>query len=411
MTAPMLPRTPVRYPLSTSTWGEEEVAAIHRVIASERYTMGPEVAAFEKEFAAFFGSRHAVMVNSGSSANLLAVAGLRYHPDTLLRPGDEILVPAVSWSTTFFPVHQLGFILRFVDVDRNTLNLDLNRLEAAATTKTRGVFAVNLLGNPNDFTSLKDFCDGNDLVLIEDNCESMGAMHNERYSGTFGQCGTFSTFFSHHISTMEGGVIVTDDTALFHTLLALRAHGWVREQPRGSHLHIAVDEFEQWFRFVLPGFNVRPLEMSGAIGRSQLRKLPFFLDVRRRNAQFYRQFCGDISGIRLQEETGRSSWFGFSFLLEGPLAGKRKSLVGKFAAEGIECRPIVAGNFLNNPVIRHLNHRTSSTLEVAETIDHNGLFVGNQHLDLEAGIRRIGSILKDFAFREGKGRAVPSDAS
>ena len=411
MTERNQPRPPPRYPLSCSTWGEAEIAAIHRVIASGRYTMGSEVMAFEAEFAAHFGSRHAVMVNSGSSANLLAIAGLRYHPDQPLRPGSEILVPAVSWSTTFFPVHHLGFRLRFVDVDRDTLNLDLDGLEAAMSPETGAVLAVHLLGNPVDFDRLRGLCGRHDLVLIEDSCESMGAMQGDRHTGTVGRCGTFSTFYSHHISTMEGGVLVTDDEALFHTALALRAHGWVREQPASSHLQIAGDEFERSFRFVLPGFNLRPLEMSGAIGRAQLKKLPSFLQARRRNAEFYRQFCGDIDGIRLQRETGKSAWFGFSFLLEGPLSGKRASLVKRFAAEGIECRPIVAGNFLNNPVIAHLNHRVARPLEVSDATDRDGLFIGNHHLDLEADLRRVGSVLKDFALREKNSAAVTFDAS
>lgn len=410
MTAEVRPGTRNHFPLTSSTWGEEEIAAIHRVIESERYTMGPEVDSFEREFAAFFGSRHAVMVNSGSSANLLALAGLLYHPDGLLRPGDEILVPAVSWSTTFFPVHQVGCVLRFVDVDPATLNLDLDKLENAVTPKVKAVLAVNLLGNPNEFDRLKRFCDSRGLILIEDSCESMGATYAGRYAGTFGRCGTFSTFFSHHISTMEGGVIVTDDESLFHTLLALRAHGWVREQPAGSHLQLEGDEFERSFRFVLPGYNARPLEMAGAIGRSQLRKLPAFLQARRRNAESYRRFCGDIEGIRLQQEIGFSSWFGFSILLEGSLDGRRSALVKRFRAEGVECRPIVAGNFLNNPVIAHLNHQRGSSIEAADAIDRNGLFVGNQHIDLESGLRHVGYVLKDFAARKGGNSTVPFHA-
>lgn len=385
------------YPLSGSSWDEQEIDAIHRVIASNNYTMGLEVAAFEQEFAAFVGSKHAVMVNSGSSANLLAIFSLLYHPDKLLRPGDEVLVPAVSWSTTFFPVHQSGLFLRFVDVDRDTLNIDLEKMEKAVTAKTRAVFAVNLLGNPNDFVRLQEFCKNYKLVLIEDNCESLGATLNGKMAGTFGLCGTFSTFFSHHISTMEGGIIVTDDTALYHTLLSLRAHGWIREQPSDSHLQIDASDFVRLFRFVLPGFNVRPLEMSGAIGRAQLKKLPNIIEVRRRNATLFKKHCGDIEGIRIQKETGVSSWFGFSVLLEGRFLGQREDLVNILVANGIECRPVVSGDFTANPVIRHLNHTVGSTLEVAESVDKNGLFIGNHHFDLSDRLSYVGAIIREFS--------------
>lgn len=393
--------TGVTYPLATDSWDQREHDAIQRVIDSNRFTMGPEVAAFEREFAAFFGSDHAIMVNSGSSANLLAVAGLAHHPERPLRPGDEVIVPAVSWSTTFFPVHQYGLSLRFVDVDRDTLNLDLDKLEAAITARTRAVFAVNLLGNPIDFERLQAICRDRELVLLEDNCESMGARLHGRFAGTFGRCGTFSTFFSHHISTMEGGLVVTDDTALYHTMLSLRAHGWVREQPADSHLAIDELDFVKQFRFVLPGYNLRPLEMSGAIGREQIKKLPGLIQGRRRNAAHFLETCAGIDGIRLQRATGESSWFGFSLLLEGRLAGNRQSLVDALTAAGIESRPIVSGNFLNNPVIERLEHSIGSSMGVADQIDANGLFVGNHHFDIGAQIGRLGEVLRGYAASEG----------
>jgi CDP-6-deoxy-D-xylo-4-hexulose-3-dehydrase len=341
--------------------------------------MGPEVRAFENAFAELFGTRHAVMVNSGSSANLLAIAALVYHPERLLKPGDEVIVPAVSWGTTYFPIHQLGLSMRFVDVDRDTLNLDLNLLEEAITPRTRAVFAVNLLGNPCDFDQLVEICTRNGLVLLEDNCESMGATYRGKQAGTFGVSNTFSTFFSHHISTMEGGVVATDDERLYHVLMSLRAHGWMRDQPSHSHLKADVDPFMQLFRFVLPGYNLRPLEMSGAIGQAQLAKLPAMIDARRQNADLFRSLFEGVADVRLQRETGRSSWFGFALLLQGRLAGRRSELVGRLTGADIECRPIVAGNFVANSVISHLDHSLGSRLAVAEDIDVNGLFLGNHH--------------------------------
>ncbi|MDP9412575.1 MAG: DegT/DnrJ/EryC1/StrS family aminotransferase [Pseudomonadota bacterium] len=386
-----------RYPLATDSWDEAEFKAIDRVIASRQFTMGAEVRGFEDEAAQWFGARHAVMVNSGSSANLLAIAGLMYHPDRLLMPGDEVIVPAVSWSTTYYPLHQNRLTLRFVDVDRDTLNLDLDILAAALTPRTRAIFAVNLLGNPVDLPRLSAFCDRHGLLLIEDNCESMGATIGGRKAGTWGICGTYSTFYSHHISTMEGGFILTDDKCLYEVLISLRAHGWVRGQPQDSHLSVPIDPFTQMFRFVLPGYNVRPLEMSGAIGREQLKKLAAIVEARRENADQFRYHCGGIKGVRLQKETGESSWFGFSLLLEGHLEGRRRKLIDAFEAAGVECRPIVAGNFLRNPVIDHLDHSVAGDTPTADAIDLNGVFIGNHHFAIGQDLEHVGKILREFS--------------
>jgi len=385
------------YPLATDSWDDAELAAIARVVQSRRFTMGPEVKAFEEEAAAWFGTRHALMVNSGSSANLLAVAGLIYHPDELLGLGDEVLVPAVSWSTTYYPLHQYGLKLRFVDIDRDTLNLNLDLLEGALTPRTRAVMAVNLLGNPIDLVRLADFCGRHDLQLIEDNCESMGATVGDRQAGTWGRCGTFSTFFSHHISTMEGGFILTDDTPLYNVMTSLRAHGWVREQPQDTHLEIPSDDFMRMFRFVLPGYNLRPLEMSGAVGREQIKKLASIVAERRANAARFRAHCGNIEGIRLQMETGQSSWFGFSMVLEERLAGRRSELVELLGAARIDCRPIVTGNFLLNPVIRYFDYSVAGPTPIAEEIDANGLFVGNHSYDIGEALVRLGQLLRSFS--------------
>ena len=191
-----------KYSLATTTWDNKEIEAIHRVIDSDFYSMGKEVKAFEEEFAKLFGSKYAIMVNSGSSANLIAVGALMFSKKYNLQAGDEVIVPAVSWATTYTPLQQYGLKLKFVDIDLDTLNLDLDEVEKAIGEKTKAIFAVNLLGNPNDFDRLLDICEKNNLILIEDNCESMGATYNNKQAGTFGVMGTFSTFFSHHIATM-----------------------------------------------------------------------------------------------------------------------------------------------------------------------------------------------------------------
>lgn len=371
------------FPLATATWGQEEQSAMQRVIASGIYTMGENVKAFERDFSQFVKSKYCVMVNSGSSAILLMVAALFYtkNPKLKLKRGDEVIVPAVSWSTTYYPLYQYGLKIKFVDIDLNTLNYDLDQLEQAVTDKTRAIMAVNLLGNPNDFKRINEIIDGRDIILMEDNCESMGAKFEGKQAGTFGVMGGFSSFFSHHISTMEGGLIVTDDEELYQILLSLRAHGWTRNLPK--HNLVCTDKsddpFEESFRFVLPGYNVRPLEIEGALGIEQVKRLPSLIAARRENGKLLQASLTNHPDIFIQQEIGESSWFGFSLVIRPDSKLTRKALVKKLNELGFECRPIVAGNFAKNEVVKYFDSEVHGILKNAEHIDQNGLFVGNHH--------------------------------
>jgi CDP-6-deoxy-D-xylo-4-hexulose-3-dehydrase len=372
-----------KFPLATTSWGNEEMAAMQSVIASGMFTMGKNVQAFERDFANYVGSQHCVMVNSGSSANLLMVAALFYtkNPKLKLRRGDEVIVPAVSWSTTYFPLYQYGLKIKFVDIDLQTLNYDLVQLDHAVTDNTRMIVAVNLLGNPNDFGRITEIIDGRQIVLMEDNCESMGARFNGRHAGTFGVMGSYSSFFSHHISTMEGGLIVTDDEELYHILLSLRAHGWTRNLPKNNLVcgEKSDDPFEESFRFVLPGYNVRPLELEGALGVQQIKRLPHMVEERRKNGKLLQQALADHPDVLIQLEIGESSWFGFSLVIRPQSKLTRRQLLIKLNELGFECRPIVAGNFAKNEVVKYFDSEVHGTLKNADYIDRNGLFVGNHH--------------------------------
>ncbi|HRY16561.1 MAG TPA: aminotransferase class I/II-fold pyridoxal phosphate-dependent enzyme, partial [Candidatus Competibacteraceae bacterium] len=257
----------MKFELSWNTFGAEEIVALHRTIDSGRFTMGPQVAAFEAAFAEHFGVRHALMASSGSAANLLAVAALCYRQEHPLQRGDEVIVPAIGWATTYAPLQQYGLRLRFVDVELDTLNLDVAQLEKALTPRTRMLVAVSILGNPAALDLMRAFCNHHNLIFLEDNCESPGAELNGRYAGTFGDLGTFSFFFSHHISTMEGGMLVTDDAELYQLACSLRAHGWTRDLPQPNQIcEKRADDFFEAYRFILPGYNLRPLEFGGAVG-------------------------------------------------------------------------------------------------------------------------------------------------
>jgi CDP-6-deoxy-D-xylo-4-hexulose-3-dehydrase len=283
-------------------------------------------------------------------------------------------------------LHQYGLKQKFVDIDRGTLNYDLNALADAITDKTRAIMMVNLLGNPNDFKRIKDIIGTRDIILIEDNCESLGARFEGRLAGTFGIAGSYSAFFSHHISTMEGGLVTTDDEELYHIMLSVRAHGWTRNLPKTNLVTGTKSDnaFEEAFRFVLPGYNLRPLEMSGALGQEQIRKLEMIVSERRHNAAGFKDVLAGYSALQPQVEIGESSWFGFSMVLDETSGVTRDQLVSALMAEKVETRPIVAGNFAKNEVVRkHMEHEIHGELTNADYIDRNGLFIGNHHFALD----------------------------
>lgn len=385
-----------KFPLATATWDDKEQDAIQRVIASGMFTMGDQVKTFEVDFANYVQSKYCVMVNSGSSAILLMVAALFYTKNEKLKlqRGDEIIVPAVSWSTTYYPLYQYGLRIKFVDIDLATLNYDLDQLELAVTDRTRAIMAVNLLGNPNNFARIHNIIGGRDIVLIEDNCESMGAQFEGKHAGTFGVMGGYSTFFSHHISTMEGGLIVTDDEELYQILISLRAHGWTRNLPKHNLVcgEKSDDLFEESFRFVLPGYNVRPLEIEGALGIEQVKKLPMLIEARRENGKIFQSALTNHQDLMIQQEIGKSSWFGFSLIIRPNSIRTREGLLKVLNDLGFECRPIVTGNFAKNEVVKYFDSEIFGTLHNADYIDKKGLFVGNHHYPIPDAVEILANL-------------------
>ena len=240
------------------------------------------------------------------------------------------------------------------------------------------VFLVNLLGNPNYFDEVFEICQQKNIMVIEDNCESLGAEYKGKKLGTLGLIGTFSTFYSHHLCTMEGGVVVTDDQELYEYMLAIRAHGWTRNLPEDSSIyHKKDDPFYESFNFIVPGYNLRPLEMEGAIGLEQLKKMDRMIAQRRENARYFKEKMKQFPEIRLQKEVEASSWFGFSLVLEGRLKGKRSQIVEGLRHAQVETRPIVAGNFIRNKVIEYMDYSIPAPLVNADEIHDNGFFIGN----------------------------------
>ena len=382
------------YPLAYSTWGKEEVEAIQKVIATDMYTMGNHVKQFEQEFAELFNCPNAVMVNSGSSANLLMLSLLKWK----YRLTGDIIVPVVGWATTYFPIVQNGFKINFVDVDPNTWNIDTTKIEQAITPNTVAIMPVNLLGNSCDYKAIKEICFKHKLLLIEDNCESMGAKFNNQYTGTFGLAGSFSFFFSHHIQTMEGGMILCKHKDDADYLRSMRAHGWVRDLPDNSSLYKKTgNAFNDNFIFATPGYNLRPLEMSGAIGSVQLKKWNDIMKVRLENTKHFLNLFANKSWCRIQNEIGESSWFTFGMVLDGELKGRREEIIDALTNAGIQNRPLASRNFLKQPVMPNLDHIVSGTMDAANDIHDNGFFVGNGSIDIKEGIDKMYEIISGFA--------------
>jgi CDP-6-deoxy-D-xylo-4-hexulose-3-dehydrase len=386
--------------LHEATYGDAEIAAFLDCLLRTEVTMGPRVRRFEEEFARKFGHAHAVMVNSGSSANLLAVSALS---NPLVRdawkPGDEVIVPALCWSTTVWPLIQHGLVPVVVDADPETLNLDPNEVERAIGPKTRGIMPVHIYGNPCDMDALMPIVRKRGLVLLEDTCESLGASWRGKAAGSFGRAGTFSFYYSHHITTLEGGMVVTDDHDLAEALRVLRAHGWVREM-KDPKRHLAENpEIHPKFLFVNLGYNLRPTEPQGAMGSIQLRKLDRFIRIRTANRRYWEKDLADLATLfQFQKETpgGTSSWFGNPMRVRAGAPFEARDVMAFLGSRGIETRPLNAGNIAAQPALRHFPHRVVGDLRHASAIMRDGFTWGNhQHVDARAR-RYVADTLREF---------------
>lgn len=390
--------------LIRSSFGEEEFDAALDVIMDDRMTMGARTAEFEGAWTRFLGAGGAVMVNSGSSANLLALAALS-SPDAPdgLRPGDEVIVPAVAWSTSVYPIVQMGCVPVFVDVHPETLNLDVDELARAITPKTRAVMAIHLLGNPCEMGRICDLARRHALWVIEDCCEAHGARIADQVVGTFGHLSTFSFFYSHHMTTIEGGMVCFQDKARWlDRLVSMRAHGWVRgrsDRDQWKARHTDIDD--RWL-FVALGYNLRPTDIHAALGLAQLEKLPMFIRNRR---SVRRRILGLLDGkspwLRYQvERPGHThSAFGFSFLVDPKAPFTREAFQAYLEANRIQTRPIVGSNFARQPVMGTVPHRIHGTLPNADLVHYHGLMVGNHHDVTVSQAAYLAEVVLDFLDR------------
>jgi CDP-4-dehydro-6-deoxyglucose reductase, E1 len=383
--------------LSEPTFADDDLLEAIAVMCSTRVTMGKRVADFENAFASVHGATHGVSSNSGSSANLLAIAAL-CSPlfGTSLRPGDEVIVPAVSWSTTVWPIVQHGLIPVVVDVDPETLNIDPAELKAAITERTRAIMPVHVYGNPCDMDTILNLCREKGLFLIEDCCEALGATYKDKPVGSFGEMGTFSFYYSHHISTFEGGITITSNEELAEIATIRRAHGWVRDLPKPEKFESQYTGIDPRFLFVDTGYNLRITEVQGAIGLSQLTKLNEFVAARRSTTERLEAALENHPSLKFQlrNPSGNSSCFGFALL--APDSQARNKLAQYLTQSGIENRPIICGNIARQPAMKHIKHRTVGTLENSDRIMTCGLSVGNHHAISDEAVEYMIDVLMKF---------------
>lgn len=349
------------YRLAEPNIGEEEIAAATEVLRSGHTTCGEKVEEFEEAFARFVGAEHAVMVNSGSSADLLIAFAMS-------REGQEILVPAVTWPTHVWSWKMAGAFPWLVDV--SGVNTTVWNLRQALTRETVGISLVHLMGVPCDMEAIVEFAEREGLWITEDCCEALGAEFGGIHVGNFGFAAAWSFFFSHHMTTMEGGMVTTPSGRFAEQLRTLRSHGWARgmtNPPPGS---------DPRYTFVDWGFNLRPTEVAAAIGLEQLKKLPDMNAARTRNYERFAKALATNTRIDLPvvPPKGKPSWFGL------PLFALERDRLAQFLEDrGVETRPILGGNLANHPAFQKHGVRAApglARLDGANRVHHDGLYVG-----------------------------------
>ena len=375
-----------RIPLNTNSLGIEEISAAKAVLDSGQLTMGPKCREFERAFADYLGVEHAIMVNSGSSANLLGLFALA-NPllkvmgrKRRLTPQSEVIVPALTWSTTIWPVVQAGAKPVFVDCDPRSLQMSPRDIEAAITPNTVAVAIVHVLGGAANASAIAEIAREHGLWLFEDTCEALGVLWEGRQVGTFGDMASFSFYFSHHITTIEGGMVVTHDAYLADLLRALRAHGWTRQMTSpGEFIAESVADLDPRFLFVTTGFNVRPTEINAAIGLGQLKRLDGFNAARRTVAERLDRGLAALAQaghIDLVHHDPRSIPAPFGYTVLCRTTGDRNGLRDHLESSGVETRPVICGNMVRQPAIAHIEHRVSGVLDGADRVMDCGLYWG-----------------------------------
>ena len=378
----------IKIPLNKNTIGNAEKRALNKVFDSGYMTMGKITKKFERAFAQHLGVKHAIYVNSGSSANLLAFSAIQDNDkfrktsfdQKFLKQGDEIIVPAVTWSTSIWPISQIGAKSVFVDSDPETLQMNISAIKKAISKKTKAICMVHVLGNGGYIEEVKEICRKKKIWLIEDTCESLGVKKKNKYLGTFGDIGTYSFYFSHHITTVEGGMIVTNNDYIANKIYSLRSHGWTRDMFNAKEYENQFPEIDPRFLFVNVGYNLRSTDMNASIGLVQLKKLEKFNQKRHEIGKAWNKAFNHLKKNELIQpmeitKGTKASWFGFPVICK--TRKMRDDLRKHLEKNGIETRPIICGNMTKQPGIKNIKYRISGKLSGADTIMDRGIFWGS----------------------------------
>ena len=363
------------FPLLNNGYSKEDLIEGAKTLISGNLTMGKKTKIFEKYFAKKIGAKYALMVNSGSSANLLAFFCITnaLKKNRVIK-GSECIIPAVCWSTTLWPILQSGLKPVFVDVDLNSFCLDYSKLLKKVTKKTKVIILVNVLGNSPEIEKIRNFANKRKIYLIEDNCESLGSKYRGKYLGTFGDFGTFSFYYSHQVTAGEGGMIVCKFRGDYDILKSLRAHGWDREIKKKK---------VRDFNFINEGFNLRPLEVSASIGMNQFKRLDKMMKIRSynrgeiiRNLKKSKKWNNQFKFFNPSKNLN-PSWFGLPFLINKKKKFNKEKYLKFLNNKNIETRPIISGNFTNQLAVKlHDIKFKKKELENAQIIEDYGFFIG-----------------------------------
>lgn len=371
-------------PLISSSYGKEEVNEALSSLLSTWVTMGKKVSKFEELFAKYIGTKFAIMVNSGSSANLIALSVLSNPIIAKISKNSEIITPAVTWATTVYPMINVGLKPVFVDVDLETYCINVEKIKSSISKKTSAIMPVHLLGNSCDMNEITKIGKKNDLAIIEDACEAHGAEFKTKKVGSFGDMGTFSFFLSHHITTIEGGIIVTNNEKFYEVAKSLRAFGWIRELKNRKSIASKFKNIDERFLFTNLGYNFRPTEIQGAFGIHQIKKLNNFLKIRIDNAKYWDKRFKDLSDVFVLPKASKGvkhAFFCYPLTIKQDTKFSRLELVKFLEEKKIQTRPIMAGNITEQPSIQLFRHKISGSLKNSEIIMRNGFFFGN-HQDI-----------------------------
>lgn len=349
------------------------------VLYTERFSMGEMCAKFEEEFCKYQKCDYAILFNSGGSANLALLQALKNLGS--IKEGDRIGFSALTWSTNVMPIIQLGFVPVPVDCCVETLNVMAENLEERLKELHLSVFfATNVLGFTGDLASIKKICDREGIIFLEDNCESLGAKISGKNAGNFGLASTFSFFVAHHMSTIEGGMVCTNNQKLAEMLMITRANGWDRNLPvdaqRKLRQPLSISDFQSKYSFFDLGFNLRPTEITGFLGSTQLKYLEENIEYRIENHKMFESIMVENPNLipTSYNHMDRISPFALTIVCKD--SGIREKYLKRFFQAGIECRPVIAGNMQRQPFYHKYVDKTYK-LENADFIHSCGFYCGN----------------------------------